>query len=84
MDIYGSMLYKDGSFYVGGWNKGRKNGLGILYDVPSSKFYNTFYKNDVLVEYSEKIFGFAQTETDKKVKENLDQLVKSLPEKISQ
>ena len=81
LDIYGSMLYSNGSFYVGGWNKGRKNGWGILYDVPSSKFYNTFYKNDVLVEYSEKTFGFAQTESDKKVKENLDQLVKSLPEK---
>ena len=81
LDIYGSMLYTNGSFYVGGWNKGRKNGWGILYDVPSSKFYNTFYKNDVLVEYSEKTFGFAQTESDKKVKENLDQLVKSLPEK---
>lgn len=81
LDIYGSMLYSNGSFYVGGWNKGRKNGWGILYDVPSSKFYNTFYKNDVLVEYSEKTFGFSQTESDKKVKENLDQLVKSLPEK---
>ena len=84
LDIYGSMLYSDGSFYVGGWNKGRKNGWGILYDVPSSKIYNTFYKNDVLVEYSEKTFGFAQTESDKKVKENLDQLVKSLPEKDKQ
>jgi hypothetical protein len=81
LDIYGSMLYNGGSFYVGGWKKGRKDGWGLLYDVPSSKFYNVYYKDDVLVEHTEKKFGFAQSESDKKVKENLDQLIKSLPEK---
>lgn len=81
LDIYGSMLYSNGSFYVGGWNKGRKNGWGMLYDEPSQKFYTTYYQNDVLTEYSEKTFGFAQSENDKKIKENLDQLIKSMPTK---
>ena len=81
IDVYGAFLYADGSLYVGEWKEGRKHGWGLHYDETSQKFYDTYYQNDVRTEYSEKTFGFAQSESDKKVKENLDQLIKSLPTK---
>ena len=69
LDGFGSFLYTNGSFYVGGWKMGRKDGYGMLWDEPSRKFYYTTYQNDVLMEYKEKN-GFAQSETNKKIKEN--------------
>jgi hypothetical protein len=78
LDAYGSMLYPNGSFYVGGWSVGRKNGWGMLYDAPTGHFFDTYYVNDVLTEYSDRSFGFAQSESDKKGKAHLDELKKNM------
>lgn len=79
LDVYGSYLYKNGSMYVGGWVNGRKNGWGLFYDASSSKFYSTLYKNDILTEYNEKNSGFAMSDENNAVKNNLDQLSNHLP-----
>jgi hypothetical protein len=76
LDGFGSYLYTNGSFYVGGWKMGRKNGWGMLYDAPSGFFYNTLYNNDVLMEYSEKSYGFAQSEAEKKAQAHLNEIKK--------
>jgi tetratricopeptide (TPR) repeat protein len=76
LDFYGTMLYSNGSVYVGGWNKGQKNGSGLFYDAPAQKFFKTSFQNDVLSELTEKSFGFASTET---ISENLNELTKALP-----
>ena len=81
LDVYGAYLYNSGSLYVGDWKAGRKHGYGMLYDITTGKFYNTFYQNDVLTEYSEKSFGFAQSENSKRTKSLLDELIKTLPVK---
>lgn len=77
-DGYGSMLYTSGSFYVGGWKLGRKNGSGMLYDVKIGHFYDVNYKNDVLLDYADRSMGFAQSEEDKKIKTHLDEIKKNM------
>jgi hypothetical protein len=81
LDVYGAYLYKDGSFYVGGYEKGRKNGYGMMYDIKSNKFYNTNFSKDVLVDYSVKTFGYAQAEYLEKLKATITKLSDDLPEK---
>ena len=78
LDGYGSMLYTNGSFYVGGWASGRKNGWGMLFDATSGHFFDTYYNNDVLTEYSDRSMGFAQSESDKKGKSKLDEIKKNM------
>lgn len=78
LDVYGAMLYSNGSAYIGEWKKGRKNGYGLLYDVESNKFYNTLYENDVLKDYTEKK-GFALSENEKKSQLKINEIAKSLP-----
>lgn len=80
LDVYGASLYNDGSFYVGGYEKGRKNGYGIMYDIKSEKFYNTNYSNDVLVNYANK-YGFAQSESGKKLQMTISKISSELPTK---
>ena len=72
------MLYTNGSFYVGGWAAGRKNGWGMLFDATSGHFFDTYYNNDVLTEYSDRSMGFAQSESDKKGKSKLDEIKKNM------
>lgn len=81
LDVYGSYLYIDGSFYVGGFDKGRKNGYGLMYDMKTQKFYNTNYNNDVLVDYTIKTFGYAQSEAGKKMQINISKISSELPDK---
>jgi hypothetical protein len=81
LDDYGSYLYNDGSFYVGGYDKGRKSGYGLMYDIKSQKFYNTNYNNDVLVDYSVKTFGYAQSEAEKKLQLTVSKISSELPSK---
>lgn len=79
LDVYGSYLYSDGSFYVGGFDKGRKSGKGLMYDIKTNKFYNTNYNNDVLVDYSVKTFGYAQSEAGKKLENTISKISAELP-----
>ena len=65
-DIYGAYVYSNGNFYVGGMNKGRKNGVGIFYDVLQKKYFNVNYNNDVYVSWSVKQ-GFSSTEESEKM-----------------
>lgn len=81
LDVYGSLLYNDGSFYVGGFDKGRKNGYGLMYDMKTQKFYNTNYSNDVLVDYSAKTFGYAKSEAGKKMQNTISKISSELPSK---
>jgi hypothetical protein len=81
LDGYGSYLYSDGSFYVGGFDKGRKNGYGLMYDMKTKNFYNTNYSNDVLVDYSAKTFGYAQSEAGKKMQNTISKIASELPTK---
>jgi tetratricopeptide (TPR) repeat protein len=76
IDIYGSMFYSNGSIYLGGWNKGRKNGSGIFYDDSIQKIFKIYFENDVLIDQTEKSFGFANSEA--KI-ENLTELIKLFP-----
>ena len=79
---WGAYLYKDGSLYVGGWNGGRKNGPGLVYDKATNAFYNTNYKNDILTNYVDKVNGFALSDTDKKSLDKIEELRKILPASI--
>ena len=79
LDVYGSYLYNDGSFYVGGYNKGRKNGYGLMWDKKTEKFYNTNYNNDALVDYSVKTYGYAQSEAGKKLENTISKISAELP-----
>jgi hypothetical protein len=81
LDVYGSYLYNDGSFYVGGFEKGKKNGYGLMYDIKTEKFYNTNFKNNVLVDQSVKNFGYAQSESDKTMIKNISKISSELPNK---
>ena len=65
-DIYGAYVYSNGNFYVGGMNKGRKNGAGIFYDVAQKKYFNVNFNNDVYVSWSVKQ-GFSSTEESEKM-----------------
>jgi tetratricopeptide (TPR) repeat protein len=76
LEIYGSMFYSNRSFYVGQWKKGRKNGSGIFYEACTQKFYKTYYENDILIDQTEKSFGFANSESKN---EYLNEIIKSLP-----
>lgn len=78
IDVYGSYLYTDGSFYVGGFDKGRRDGYGLAYDVNTQKFYNTRYVKDVLVDNTAKTFGFAQTETEKKLQTTIKKITEGI------
>ena len=80
LDVYGSYLYNDGSFYVGGFEKGKKNGYGLTYDIKTGKFYNTNYKNNVLIDYTAKTYGFAQSENGKKLLGTIKKLNSEIPE----
>jgi hypothetical protein len=65
-DIYGSVVYSNGNFYVGGMNKGRKHGAGIFYDVVQKKYFNVVFNNDRYVQWSAKQ-GFASNEDSEKM-----------------
>ncbi|MBK6835559.1 MAG: hypothetical protein IPG89_15315 [Bacteroidetes bacterium] len=68
LDVWGSYLYKDGSAYIGSWKDGRKHGPGIIYNEATSKFYDTYYQNDILKDHAAK--GFALSEAEKRTINN--------------
>ena len=70
-DVYGSIVYPNGNFYVGGMNKGRKHGSGIFYDVAQKTYFNVVYNNDVYVRWSVKQ-GYASEEQTEKTTQLLE------------
>ena len=70
-DIYGSTVYPNGNFYVGGMNKGRKHGAGILYDYEQKIYFNVVFNNDSYVQYSVKQ-GYASDEESEKMTKLLE------------
>jgi hypothetical protein len=72
-DIYGSIAYPNGDFYVGGMSKGRKHGYGIYYDYRQALYYNVKFNNDYYVGGEVKQ-GYA-SEEENKMDELLDVLV---------
>ncbi len=72
-DIYGSIIYPNGDFYVGGINKGRKDGYGIYYDLKQNLFFNVQFRNDTYVRGEVKQ-GYA-SEEESKLEELLNVLV---------
>ena len=63
-EIYGSIVYTNGNFYVGGMNKGRKHGYGIYYDYKKGLYYNIQFNNDNYVR-SEVKQGYSSEEEAK-------------------
>ena len=70
-DIYGSIVYINGNFYVGGMNKGRKHGAGILFDAAQEKYFNVIFNNDAYVRWEVKQ-GFASNEDSEKMSKLLN------------
>ena len=70
-DIYGSTVFPNGNFYVGGMNKGRKHGPGILYDAAQKVYFNVVFNNDNYVRWSVKQ-GYASDEESEKMTKLLE------------
>ena len=70
-DIYGSYVYKNGNFYVGGMNKGRKHGAGVFFDAVQGKYFNVIFNNDTYVKWGLKQ-GFASNEDSEKMSKLLN------------
>ncbi len=61
-DGVGTHYYSDGSFYVGEFKSGRKNGYGLFYDVTDAVYYSVSFSNDALVA-SSSLQGFSSDES---------------------
>jgi hypothetical protein len=72
-DVYGSIIYPNGDFYVGGINKGRKNGYGIYYDLKLKSFFNVQFRDDTYLRGEVKL-GYA-SEEETKLEQLLDVLM---------
>jgi hypothetical protein len=70
-DIYGSTVFPNGNFYVGGMNKGRKHGSGIIYDAAQRVYFNVVFNNDNYVRWSVKQ-GYASDEESEKMTKLLE------------
>jgi hypothetical protein len=80
-DIYGSFIYKNGNFYVGGMKKGRKHGSGVFFDAAQGKYFNVVFNNDTYVQWSLKQ-GFASNEDADKMSKLIDILNSGNPATI--
>jgi hypothetical protein len=49
--------------------------------MKTTNFYSTNYNNDVLVDYSVKTFGYAQSEAGKKMQITVSKISSELPSK---
>ena len=78
-DVFGSYIYPNGTFYVGGFSKGRKHGQGVYCD--KSGYYNAVFNNDVWVR-GELKQGYVTEESDKKISEILSVLQGINPGKV--
>ena len=80
-DIYGSFIYKNSNFYVGGMKKGRKHGAGVFFDAAQGKYFNVVFNNDAYVQWSLKQ-GFASNEDADKMSKLIDILNSGNPANI--
>ena len=65
-DIFGSIVYPNGNFYVGGMNKGRKHGSGLVFDSNKGAYFNVIFNNDAYVSWDLKQ-GFSSEENSAKM-----------------
>ena len=82
-DIFGSYIYPNGNFYIGGFSKGRKHGQGVYVDTKSGAYYNAVFNNDVWVR-GELKQGYVTEESDEKLAEILNLLQDINPGKVIQ
>lgn len=80
-DVFGSWVYPNGNFYIGGFSKGRKHGQGVYFDIKSGAYYNAVFNNDVWVR-GELKQGYVTEEADKKLSEILTMLQDINPGKV--
>ena len=80
-DIFGSYVYPNGNYYIGGFSKGRKHGQGVLFDMKSGEYYNAVFNNDVWVRGEVKQ-GYVSEESDAKLSEILNLLQDINPGKV--
>ena len=80
-DIFGSYIYPNGNFYIGGFLKGRKHGQGVYFDIKRGAYYNAVFNNDVWVR-GELKQGYVTEESDKKLSEILTMLQDINPGKV--
>ena len=82
-DVFGSYIYPNGNFYIGGFLKGRKHGQGVYFDIKRGAYYNAVFNNDVWVR-GELKQGYVTEESDKKLSEILTMLQDINPGKVIQ
>jgi hypothetical protein len=80
-NVYGSYLNPNGNFYIGDYSNGRKHGYGIFYSSETSKYYKTYFENDVLISSTEK-FGFAAKEKNDKITALFNKLTEGKEDKL--
>ncbi len=80
-DVFGSYIYPNGNFYIGGFLKGRKHGQGVYFDIKRGAYYNAVFNNDVWVR-GELKQGYVTEESDKKLSEILTMLQDINPGKV--
>ena len=80
-DVFGSYIYPNGNFYIGGFLKGRKHGQGVYFDIKKGAYYNAVFNNDVWVR-GELKQGYVTEESDKKLSEILTMLQDINPGKV--
>jgi hypothetical protein len=82
-DVFGSYIYPNGNFYIGGFLKGRKHGQGVYFDMKKGAYYSAVFNNDVWVR-GELKQGYVTEESDKKLSEILTMLQDINPGKVIQ
>ena len=80
-DKFGSYVYPNGDFYIGGFSNGRKHGQGVYFELKSSNYYNAVFNNDVWVKGEVKQ-GYITEESDQKITEVLTILQGIKPGKV--
>jgi hypothetical protein len=80
-DVFGSYIYPNGNFYIGGFLKGRKHGQGVYFDMKKGAYYSAVFNNDVWVR-GELKQGYVTEESDKKLSEILTMLQDIKPGKV--
>jgi hypothetical protein len=73
-EIFGSYVYPTGNFYVGEFLAGRRHGYGLYYIASEGQYYETSFKNDVLIE-SAAIQGFAAKDSKEKIEQMITKIL---------
>ena len=70
-DVFGAYVYNNGNFFVGEFENGLRNGYGILYNASKDIYFETTYKNNLLVE-SSVLLGYATKQNKEKISRIID------------